>query len=146
MTKPKGHISQYGVFALKTKRAELAGEVAQLELQLRDRRSDLTKIDDVLRILSPGIVPEAIRTKKTIRYLNIFRQGELGQIIVGLLRDGPMTNRAIALTIMERSGISSELWIPLHRRTRANLAYLVSQSRVVKIGSNRSAMWELSRH
>jgi len=93
---------QWGVKALQKKRAELAGEIGQLKLQLRDRRRDLGKVDDILRILAPGSDPTKIAPKKAIKHLNIFRQGELGMIIGGVLRaeKRPMTNLEIARVVM----------------------------------------------
>jgi hypothetical protein len=67
---------QYGVAALRMKRAELAGDINSLQLQLRDRRRDLGKVDDMLRILSPGTDPADIPPKKSMRYLNVFRHGD----------------------------------------------------------------------
>jgi hypothetical protein len=69
----------------------------------------------------------------------------LGQLIIGLLRaaNSPMTNLEIARTIMERGGLSQDLWVAIHRRTRANLAYLEAQGRVAKSGKWRATTWTL---
>jgi hypothetical protein len=53
----------YGVAVLRKKRAELDGEIVQLALQLRDRRRDLAKVNDILRILAPASDPTAIPPK-----------------------------------------------------------------------------------
>ncbi len=137
---------RYAVCSLRAKRAEIAGEIDTLRLQLAHRRRDLAKVDDILRILSPASDPALIPPKKAIKYLNVFRQGELGRLIIGLLRtaDGPMTNLEIARTVMERGGLSQDLWVAIHRRTRANLAYLEAQGRVFKSGAGRMAVWALT--
>jgi hypothetical protein len=137
---------QYAVGALNKKRAELAGQVADLALQLRHRRRDLAKVDDILRILDPGSNPDAIPPKKAIRYLNVFRQGELGRLIIAILRDAqaPMTNLEIADLILARGGYDRGLWTAIRRRCRANLAYLEAQGRVTKIGHGQNAGWEIS--
>lgn len=134
---------RYAVCSLRAKRAELAGDIAQLELQLDHARRDLAKVDDILRILAPASDPTQIAPKKAIKYLNVFRQGELGRLIIGLLRaaDSPMTNLEIARIVMERGGLSHDLWVAIHRRTRANLAYLEAQGRVSKTGQGRVAAW-----
>ncbi|HET7084420.1 MAG TPA: hypothetical protein VFI23_06595 [Rhizomicrobium sp.] len=136
---------QYAVAALQKKRAELDGDIAQLKLQLRDRRRDLGKVDDILRILAPGKDPTAIPPKKPARYLNVFRQGELGRLIIGLLRVStePMTNLEIAKAIMQRGGYRSHLWTAIRRRTRANLAYLEAQGRVTRTGTGIGALWKI---
>ena len=137
---------QYGIAALRKKRAELDGDINALTLELRDRRRELAKIDDVLRILEPSVDPTSIAAKKPIRYLNIFRQGELGRLIVGLLRaaKGPMTNLEIAKAVMERGGYRSHLWTAIRRRSRANLAYLEAQGRVLRSGKGANASWQLA--
>ena len=137
---------RYAVCSLRAKRAEIAGEIDTLKLQLAHRRRELAKVDDILRILAPASDPTQIPPKKAIRYLNVFRQGELGRLIIGLLRtaNGPMTNLEIARTVIERGGLSQDLWVAIHRRTRANLAYLEAQSRVIKTGQGRRATWTTS--
>ena len=136
---------QYAVGALQKKHAELAGEIGQLRLQLRDRRRDLAKVDDMLRMLAPGSDPTKIPPKKAVKYLNIFRQGELGMLIIGVLRSNgrPMTNLEIARVIFERGGFSQAIWTAIRRRVRANLAYLEQGGRLAKSGSGETARWAL---
>ena len=138
---------QWGVKALQKKRAEIAGEIAQLQIQVRHRRRDLKRVDDILRILAPGSDPATIATKKPVKYLNLFRQGELGRVVLGVLRDSrrPMTNLEISRAVMERGGYEKEAWTPMRRRVRANLAYLHDQGRVVKRGYAQSAFWTLPK-
>lgn len=139
---------QYAVGALNKKRAELAGQVADLALQIRHRRRDLAKVDDILRILAPGADPTKISPKKAIKYLNVFRQGELGRLIVAVLRARgcPMTNLEIADLILKRGGFSQELWAPIRRRCRANLAYLEVHGRITKLKSGPGATWTLAEN
>src|SRR5258706_16096589 len=127
---------RYAVCSLRAKRAEMAGDIQQLELQLRRQRRELAKVDDILRILSPSLDPTKIPPKRAIRYLNIFRPGELGRLIIGMLRASgcPMTNIELADLIMTRSVISHDLWTAILRRTRANLPYLEGQGRVMRLG------------
>lgn len=134
---------QYAIGALSKKRAELAGEIASLFQRLRHARKDMAKVDDILRILSPAANPAAIPPKKAIRYLNVFRQGELGRLIIAILREEKraMTNLEIARVIMERGGYDYGLWGAMRRRCRANLAYLHEQGRVIKTGFAKTARW-----
>lgn len=136
---------QYAVGALAKKRAELAGDIASLALQLRDRRRDLAKVDDIIRILAPGSDPACIPPKRPVRYVNVFRQGELGRLIVAVLRaeQRAMTNLELADTILRRGGFDRSLWTAIRRRTRANLAYLEAQGRVAKAGHGAAATWAL---
>jgi len=134
---------QYAVGALRKKRAELAGEIGQLKLQLRDRRRDLRKVDDMIRLLAPGSDPTQIAPKKAIRYANLFRQGELGMLIGGILRaEGrPMGVAEITKAIMDRGGFALGLWTPVRRRVRGNLAYMEADGRVAKRGYGATATW-----
>jgi hypothetical protein len=136
---------QYGVAALSKKRAELDGEIASLKLQLRDRRRELSKIDDALLILAPGKDPAAIPPKRPLKYRNLFRSGELGRIILGVLRSEqrPLTNIEVGRIVFQRGGFSRRLWEPILRRTRANLAYLEAQGRACRSGRGRQASWHL---
>lgn len=136
---------RYGVCVLRKRRADLAGEIGALVLQLRHRRADMAKVDDLLRLLAPTSDPTKIIPTKQIRYLNIFKQGELGRLLIALLRtEGrPMTNIEMSNIILSRGGYAAELWTPIRRRTRGNLAYLENLGRVERIGFGRSAKWRI---
>jgi hypothetical protein len=57
MTLERSRGDRYALSALKNKRATLAGEVVQLERQLRHRRESLVHVDACLRLLDPATVP-----------------------------------------------------------------------------------------
>ncbi|MEO8131126.1 MAG: hypothetical protein ABI822_28765, partial [Bryobacteraceae bacterium] len=116
------------------------------QLLLRDRRRELGKLDDVLRILAPDADPCAIPPKKAMKYLNVFRQGELGRLIIGLLRASsvPMTNLELTKAIMQRGGYRDHLWTAIRRRARANLAYLETQERVARSGKGAAVLWRIT--
>ena len=102
------------------KRAEIAGDIAQLKLQVRNRRRDLAGIDAVLRVLAPGSDPTTIPAKRPVKYLNLFRQGELGRLILGVMRTAgrPMSNLDITQAIMERGGYEGPVaWTPCAGRS-----------------------------
>ena len=137
---------RYGVCALRAKRAEIAGDIAQLKLQVRHRQRDLAGIDAVLRVLAPDSDPATIPTKRPVKYLNLFRQGELGRLVLGVLRASgqPMTNLEITQAVMDRDGYDKSAWTPLRRRIRANLAYLEAQGRIAKVGIGKDARWRMT--
>lgn len=136
---------RYAVCSLRAKRAELAGEIETLRLHLAHRRRDLAKVDDILRMLAPASDPTQIAPKKAMRYLNVFRQGELGRLIIAILREErrPMANLEIAQMILDRGGYDESMWTAIRRRCRANLAYLESQDRIAKSGHGIHATWIL---
>jgi hypothetical protein len=62
MTERPSHI----VAGLITKRAELAGVIAELERQRAQDRADLTHIDGVLRVLASDLDPETIKPRRRL--------------------------------------------------------------------------------
>lgn len=147
MSRIKGEVSRYGIYALRDKRAEIDRDLGQLKLQVAQKRRELAQVDAALRLLDPSYAPSQIAPKKAIKYLNIFRQGELGRLIIGVLRaaDGPMSNLEIAQIILDRGGFDHSLWTAIRRRCRANLAYLEDQGRVAKIGTGAATRWASQR-
>ena len=55
--------------------------------QLRHRREALGHVDATLRLLDPSIDIDQIPNKRLTRRIKLFRQGELGGLIVGVLRE-----------------------------------------------------------
>ena len=78
---------RYALSALRNKRADLASEVAQLERQIRHRKEALGHVDATLRLLDPSVDIDAIPNKRIVKRIKLFRQGELGRMIVGVLRE-----------------------------------------------------------
>jgi hypothetical protein len=55
------------VSALRTKRAELAGMVGQLEQQLARQRTNLAHLDATMRLFDPDVRPQEIRANSSGR-------------------------------------------------------------------------------
>src|SRR5436309_236300 len=79
---------RYALSALRSRRATIAAEIEDLERQLRHRKESLVHVDATLRLLDDTINVEAIPNKRLPRRVKLFRQGELGRMILGALRDG----------------------------------------------------------
>jgi hypothetical protein len=77
--------SRYALSALKRKRASLAAEIVQLERQVQSRKDSLGHVDACLRLLDPSFPVEAIPNKRIVKHVTLFRQGELGRLILGAL-------------------------------------------------------------
>ena len=77
---------RYALSALHNKRASLASEIVQLERQLRHCREAMVHVDATLRLLDPSPEPEAIPNKRPPKRIKLFRQGELGRLILDVLR------------------------------------------------------------
>jgi hypothetical protein len=80
---------RYALSALRNKRASIASEIVQLERQLRHLKESLVHVDATLLLLDPEANPEAIPNKRHVKRIKLFRQGELGRMILDVLRDAP---------------------------------------------------------
>jgi hypothetical protein len=78
--------NKYALAALKNKRATLAGEIAELKKQLAWRVSQLDHVDACLTIFEPGFDVNALGIKRPRKRVKLFRQGELGRLIIDALR------------------------------------------------------------
>lgn len=135
---------QWGVKALRKKRAEIAGDIAQLQVQVRQRRRDLKRVDDILRILAPASDPTAIPARRRpSRHINVFRQGQLNTLILGVLKASagkPMTNLEVLGALMRQIGAPPAARESLRRRVNGNLHYLRDTNRLVKL---ETGLWAL---
>jgi hypothetical protein len=138
--------NRYALSALKNKRAALAAESVQLERQLRHRRESLAHVDACLRLLDPTLRVESIPNKRLPKHINLFRQGELGRLILGTLREAdgkPLSPPEIVAAIMRKGGIDSDARNVLRVRVRSNLGYLERRGKVTKLGERKDAKWKL---
>jgi hypothetical protein len=78
--------NMYALAALKSKRASLASDIVETERKLRHLRDSLVHVDATLRLLDPEIDPDEIPTKRPTRRVKLFRQGELGRLILEAFR------------------------------------------------------------
>ena len=91
------------VSALKTKRAELAGEIELTARKLQQLRAALYSLDDTLCLFDPDAVPEAIKAKVWRPKADWALRGEHARRVLGVLRRAngqALTTRAITLQVM----------------------------------------------
>ncbi len=138
--------SRYALSALKKKRAALAGEIAQLERQVRARKESLGHVDACLRLLDPSCAVEDIPNARVVKHVNLFRQGELGRLILDALRKAgkPMSTAEIVTAVMAAGGHGEDARPALRARVRGNLAYLERRKKVQKVGERNTARWLIS--
>lgn len=97
-------------------------------------------------MLDPSISVDDIPNKRLPKHVNIFRQGELSRLVVGVLREAdgrPLSTLEIVAAIMESQGVGSEAKAAIRARVRSNLAYLERRGKVEKKGDRVSARWLL---
>jgi hypothetical protein len=137
------------ISGLESKRAELAGMVADMERLIGQHRADLRHIDAVLRLFGQSD-PEAIADKRPTKRNTWFAQGECLRLIFDLLRKapGPMTTRDITDQVMVAKGLDLE-----DERTRSLIHKTVlgalgrSKSTVrqhAQEGPSRTTIWQLA--
>ena len=103
------------VAALKDKRAELAGIIADLEKRMNGHRADLVHLDATLRMFAPDTEVAEIKPKAVRRRNAWFGKGECARLVYAILRTAarPMTSREIAEALMAARGLD-----PADHRTR----------------------------
>jgi hypothetical protein len=113
------------IAALKDKRAELSGGIADLEKRIGQHRADLLHVDAVLRLFAPEFEPATIPSKAVRQPSGWFRPGELARMVLDVLRTAPaaLTVREITVQIMERRELA-----PQDARTAELLRKLVSNA------------------
>jgi hypothetical protein len=137
--------NKYALAALKDRRATLAGEIADLKKRLQVAITQLDHIDACLTIFEYEGDPAAIPAHRTQKRVKLFRQGELGRLILDALRRAgkPMGTHQIVTMLLEAGGYGESARPALTPRVRGNLAYLEGRGAVVKVGKAGSATWAL---
>jgi hypothetical protein len=138
------------VTALRAKRAEVSGHVADLERKLARHRANLANIDATIRLFAPELNPDTIPPKRTYRRTRYFAKGELSRRVLSVLRQAsgkPMTTAAIASAIVADKGFpigEGALSEAVTDMVLTVLRRLCKRETVVKSGTSRNAQWALA--
>jgi hypothetical protein len=118
--------NRYALSALKDKRATLAGEIVLLKRQIRARQDALAHVDATIRLLDPGCKIDGIPPKRVVGRVRLFRQGELGRLILGALRKAnqPLATAELVTAVLKAKGAPDAARPTLAPRVRTNLSYL----------------------
>ncbi len=105
----------------------------------------LVHVDATLKLLDPSIEVDAIRNKRLPRRIKLFRQGELGRMILDALRRaaGPLATAQIVAAVLTAGGHGEGARTTMAPRVRGNLAYLERRGKVNKTDSRKEARWSL---
>jgi hypothetical protein len=93
------------LFGLIRKRAEIAGQLEEVQMRLRQLIVEVDNLDGTIRLFKPDMDLDDIRPK-AIPYRHMAFSGEIRRVGLGVLRETgtPLTTRDITLRIMaERS-------------------------------------------
>jgi hypothetical protein len=139
--------NRYALHALKDKRATLSGEIADLKRRLAWRVQQLDHVDACLTIFEPGFDPEKIGKKLVRKRVKLYKQGELGRLIIDALRRAgkPLGTQEITSVLLAAGGYGESAWAGLSPRVRANLAYQVRRKTITSSGSGRTITWALAK-
>lgn len=146
MDQTRSRGDRYALSALVKRRAIIASEIVQLERQLKHRRESLIHVDATLRLLDPTIRTASIPNKRVTKRVKLFRQGELGRLILDAIRkapEGSVTTHDIVTALLAFGGHGEAARSAVAGRVRGNLAYLQRRGMVEKSGSMRESRWSL---
>ena len=97
-------VDRYAITALKAKRAELAGELDELERERQAIKLKLVHIDQSLKLLGFNGNPAEIPSRRS--YHREFKRGELQRLAIDIINSSsvPPNNSEIAAEIIRRNG------------------------------------------
>lgn len=79
---------QIAIYALRRKRAHLAGEIEQAQRAIQKQRATLATLDAVIRLFEPVSNPELIAPiRPRAKGDPLFRMGELTRLVLAALRE-----------------------------------------------------------
>lgn len=93
------------IHALVRKRAELAGEIDDLNRRITAARARIAHVDGCLALFGYQREPKDIRPVRK-RHAQLFQRGQLTRTVLDILREAerPMANREVAAEIVRRVG------------------------------------------
>ena len=76
------------IAALRAKRAELSGDLAQTKTRVQRLQAEIAAVDTTLRLFDPEQRPDTIRPVVRRTKPGRFRTGEFTWTLLGLIREG----------------------------------------------------------
>jgi hypothetical protein len=97
------------ISALRSKRAELSGELIAIERRIVQLRADIASLDGAIRVFDPTAAPDKIRPILRRKKPTPIPRGQCSRTVLDLLRhaQGPMTAREIAAQLAARYQINA---------------------------------------
>jgi hypothetical protein len=137
------------VAALIRKRAEIAGNIADLESQIAALRDDLLHVDHTLRLFDPNVEPRHIPPKHPqIRSDGYFGRGEITRRIYDALRGGQDVSAVdiveMAMTAKTLPLDDKHLRATFTTRFLVRLNQLADKGTIERIGSGNGVRWRVA--
>src|SRR3954454_19360530 len=114
--------------ALRTKRAEIAGQIAGHHKELAKLQRDLAKVDGIIKLFDPEYRVGDIPAKQPRKRLFLFKHGELGRLILDCLRRArePQPTADVVAYVAQAIG-QPDAAQRLHKTVHQNLRYMAGQ-------------------
>jgi hypothetical protein len=94
-----------------------------------------------------GIGDRWLPAKRTIKHVRLFKQGELGRLILDTFREAggaPLSCPEITAAVMRKAGFDPDVRQTVKDRVRLNLNYMMTMGRVRKIGTRKETRRSLA--
>jgi hypothetical protein len=125
------------ISALRSKRAELSGELVAAEKRIVQLRADIASLDGTIRLFDPTAEPDKIRPILRRKKPTLIPRGQCSRAVLDMLRhaDAPMTVREIAAQLAARYQMDAsdrdamKALVAKVRNTLARQKVLVSEMR-----------------
>lgn len=116
-------MTDYMVTGLVKRRAELAGELANIHNRVAQLVRDIEHLDATIQIVAPGMVPEAIAPRLFQPPEDWSKRGQMSRLVLGILRTAkePLASRDIASQLMLQRGMAMDAKL-LRLMTKRGLA------------------------
>jgi hypothetical protein len=138
----------YAMYALRKKRARIAGEIEHAERALAKQREKLATLDSVILMFSPDCHPDMIPPIRPYRTGLFFGYQEAGRLVLDALREAgkPVPTRLVVDWILVRKGLAPDALArqDIDKTILHNLHRLVARGWVRQLVSKPESWWELA--
>jgi hypothetical protein len=134
--------SRYAINALKSRRAEIDGEIEACRQKLESLTEAIVHLDASIALLDPTYDPASVRPKRLYRRARLFGGRKLTVLILDALRraERPLTTQEVVAAIADGNANAPNV----RKRIRMALRYLAKRGAVVKEGERKTARWRLN--
>src|SRR5436309_1186473 len=120
--------NKYAFAALRDKRADIAGRITALKKQIAKHKAELAKLDGVIALFDPAYQVGDIPAKRAKQRSNLFAHGELGRLILDVLRKAgePLPTAAIVAYVADAIGQPTAVKA-IAKTVATNLRYMAAR-------------------
>lgn len=132
----------HAIFAIRRKRAHLAGEIEAAERRIAQQRASLANLDAALLLFDSEAAPTLIPSVRPMRPRLYFRRGEAMRFCLETVRgsDAATTTRQVVEAAMRTKGLDTgdlQLRAVITGQIRMALYHLATKGFILRIGGKR---------